>query len=74
MFVAPPANELVGCCVCEFFEKFVCRFGAQNDRACAMPTSWICGSIRWIRMPRFCSSASLTASSIDRRRTDSAAG
>ena len=23
MFVAPPASELVGCCVCEFFEKLV---------------------------------------------------
>ena len=39
MLVAPPASELVGCCVWEFFEKFVDRFGAQNDRAWAIPTS-----------------------------------
>src|SRR5262245_2715098 len=69
MFVAPPASELVGCWVCEFFEMFEERLGAQKDRAAATLTSWICGSMRWIRMPRFCSSASLTASSIDRRRT-----
>src|SRR5262245_49634741 len=74
MLVAPPDSELVGCCVCEFFEKFVCSCGAQNDRACATPTSEICGSMRWMRIPRFCSRASLTASSIDRRRTDSPAG
>ncbi|PYR44300.1 MAG: hypothetical protein DMF93_00755 [Acidobacteria bacterium] len=74
MFVAPPARALVGCWVCALRLKLDVRFGAQNDRACMTPTSEICGSIRWMRMPRFCSSASFTASSIESRRTDSDEG
>src|SRR5262245_11463078 len=68
MLVAPPENALVEACACDCRERVEVSVGAQNDLACETPTSEICGSIRWIWMPRVCSSASFTASSIDSGR------
>src|SRR5437867_2143418 len=48
MLLAAPESELVGAWLCDCREKPVLNCGDQNERACAMPTSWICGSIRWI--------------------------
>ena len=39
MLVAPPESELVGCCVCEFFEKLDVRLGDQNERDSATVVS-----------------------------------
>ena len=67
--IVPPDSEEVGTCVWEFRWNAVLRFGAQKLRACATLRSWICGLTRAIWMPRFCSRASFTASSDDRRLT-----
>jgi hypothetical protein len=65
----PPAKTLVAALSVEVFARFDVSVGAQVARVCAIVTSWICGFSRSMRMPRFCSTASRTASSTDSRRT-----